>query len=141
MKIALFVCAAWVACAAPAFAEPQQQPQPPQQRPQPIPGPEFEQRFDELSKWLGDYYAWEEWFEVWGNRATNFEGQPILGGRKQRPAAPVWLEAECQGYLGRDGLLAAACDILRHWDEDPRLILQRRRASVVRSGGRVNDTI
>ena len=32
--------------------------------------PEFEQRFDELAKWLRDYHAWEKWFELWGNRVA-----------------------------------------------------------------------
>lgn len=138
MKIAFLVCVALVTGALPALG---QQHQHAQQQQQPVLGSSFEQRFDELAQWLSDYYAWEEWFEVWGNRvAKNFDGQLILE-RKKRPDPPVWLAAECQGYLGSDGLLATGCDILRHWDEDPLLILQRRRPSVVRSGGRLNDTV
>jgi hypothetical protein len=132
MKMAVLVWLALVASAAPAFA----------QRQEPVVRPGSEQRFDELAKWLGEYYAWEKWFEAWGNRVVkNVEGQLILK-RKQRPEPPAWLEAECQGELsGADGLLVTACDILRHWDDEPLLILQRRRASVVSSGGKVDDKV
>ena len=74
-------------------------------------GPEFEQRFDELAKWLKEYEAWEKWFELWGNRvAHNFDDQPIWQ-RKMRPEPPVWLEAECQDDWVADGRLANACYI------------------------------
>ena len=97
MKIAMLVWLALVASAVPAFAQEQEL----------VLGPEFEQRFDELAKWLKEYEAWEKWFEVWGNRvAHNFDDQPIWE-RKKRPEPPVWLEAECQGYLVADGLLAS----------------------------------
>ena len=78
---------------------------------------------------------------MWGNRvAHNFEGTPIWK-RKKRPEPPVWLKAECRGCLGADGLLATACDILRHWDTEPLAVLQRRRSSVVNAGGSVDDKV
>lgn len=129
LKIALLACAVLVASAAPALAQEQER----------VPGTELERRFDELAKWLSEYEAWERWFELWGNRvARNFNDQ-LIWGRKKRPEPPVWLEAECQGYWGVDDQLASACYILRHWDDQPLLILQRRRPSVVTSGGRVDD--
>ena len=104
-------------------------------------GPQFEQRFDELAKWFKDYEAWEKWFEVWGNRVVhNFDDQPIWQ-RMTRPEPPVWLEAECHEDWFSDGLVANACDILRHWDEQPLLILQRRSSSLLTSGGKVNDEV
>ena len=132
MKIAMLVVVALVAGAIPAFAQEQEL----------VLGPEFEQqRFDELAKWLKEYEAWEKWFEVWGNRvARNFDDQPIWE-RKKRPEPPVWLEAECQDDLVADGLLATACYILRHWDEQPLLILQRRSSSLATSGGKVDDEV
>jgi hypothetical protein len=100
-----------------------------------------QQRFDELAKWLRQYYAWEEWFEQWGNRvAHNFNDQPIWE-RKKRPEPPDWLEEDCQGFLGANPLLDTACYILRHWDEQPLQILQRRHSSLVRSGGKVDDKV
>jgi hypothetical protein len=127
MKIATLVLSALVASAAPAFAQEQ------------VPGPEFEPRYDELAKWLREYEAWEKWFEQWGNRvARNFNDQ-LIWERKKRPEPPVWLEAECQGFFGADGQLASACYILRHWDDQPLLILQRRRSSLATSGGKVDD--
>jgi hypothetical protein len=131
MKIAILVLLAVVASVAPALAQVQEL----------VLGPQFEQRFDELAKWYREYRAWEKWFEVWGNRvARNFDNQPIWE-RKQRPKPPVWLEAECQGYLGADDLLASACDILRHWDDQPVLILQRRQSSLATSSGKVDDKV
>ena len=132
MKIAMLVVwSTLVASAVPAFAQEQE----------PVLGPEFEQRFDELAKWLGEYRAWEEWFEQWGNRvARNFNDQHIWERRK-RPEPPVWLEQECQGYLGADDLLATACEILRTWDDQPLRIIQRRRSSLVTSNGKVDDRV
>jgi hypothetical protein len=131
MRIALLVWLALAAGATPALA---------QQR-QLVLGPEFEQRFDELARWLREYHAWEKWFEVWGNRvARSFDNQ-LIWERKKRPDPPVWLEAECQDYLDIDGLLASACDIVRQWDDEPLLILQRRGSSLATTGGRVDDQI
>jgi hypothetical protein len=111
------------------------------QEPEIVLGPEFEQRFDELAKWFKDYEAWEKWFEAWGNRVVhNFDDQPIWQ-RMTRPEPPVWLEAECRDHWFSDGLVANACYILRHWEEQPLLILQRRSSSLQTSGGKVNDEV
>jgi hypothetical protein len=127
MKFAVVVLLALMVGATPAFAQEQGQ----------LP----EQRFDELAKWLKEYHAWEKWFEVWGNRVVhNFDDQ-LIWDRKQRPEPPVWLEAECQGYFDADGLLASACHIFRHWDDQPLLILQRRNSPLATSGGMVDDRV
>ena len=132
MKIALLVWLALMASAAPAVAQ--------QQQPELVLGPEYEQRYVELAKWLRDYQDWEKWFEVWGNRiAHNFDDQPVWE-RKKRPEPPTWLAAECEGYIG-GGLLGDACHILRNWDEEPFLILQRKRSTLVPSGGRQDDKV
>jgi hypothetical protein len=132
MKIAVFVVLAGLAVnAAPAIAQEHDL----------VLGPEFEQRFDELEKWLKEYHAWEEWFEQWGNRLARNFNDDLIGERKKRPEPPAWLEAECQGYLGIDGVLKSACDILRNWDDQPLRIIQRRRTSVVMSGGKIDDKV
>ena len=131
MKVAVLVWTALMAAAAPAFAQQQEL----------VLGPQFELRFDELAKWLREYQAWEKWFEVWGNKvAHNFDGQP-LWERMKRPDPPVWLAAECEGYLDDEGLLASACYILGHWDEAPLAILERRQSSLATSGGKVDDKV
>ena len=138
MKIATLVWLALMASVAPAFAQEQQAPAlaPEQEL---VVAQEFEQKLDELAKWLKEYEAWERWYELWGNRiAHNFQDLPIWE-RKKRPDPPVWLEAECQGDLVADGQLATACYLVRHWDEQPLLILQRRGTSLATSGGKVND--
>ena len=130
MKIAMLVLLAVVTSATPAFAQDQELA---------LAATEFEQKMDELGKWLKEYESWERWFELWGNRvARNPQDLPILE-RKERPDPPVWLEAECQGDLVADGRLATACYLLRHWDEQPLLLIQRRDSSLTTSGGKVKD--
>jgi hypothetical protein len=134
MKIAAsVVLSGLVVSAAPAFAQGQE--------PELGLGPGFEQRFDELSEWLREYYAWERWFEQWGNRVARNFNDDVIWERKKRPDPPVWLAAECQGFVGSDGVLASACDILRNWDDRPLRILQRRSPSLVTSAGNVNDKV
>ena len=131
MKIGMLVCLVLAISAAPAVAQEQQL----------VVGSEFEQKLDELATWLSDYQAWEKWFEVWGNRVfRNFDGQPVWE-RPKRPEPPVWLAEECQDYIGGGTLLDTACEILRHWDEDPVRILQRRRLSLATSSGKVDEKI
>jgi hypothetical protein len=131
MKFAILTWLALVASAAPTLAQEQA----------PVAEPEFEQRFEELATWLREYQAWEKWFEQWGNRvARNFNDQ-LIWERKKRPEPPAWLEAECQGYLGANDMLASGCYILRNWDDQPLLILQRRGSSLATSGGAVADKV
>ena len=76
-----------------------------------------------------------------GNRiAHNFDDQPIWE-RKKRPEPPPWLAVECHDDLVADGRLANACYILRHWDEQPLLILQRRTSPVTRSAAAADDKV
>jgi hypothetical protein len=131
MKVALFVWLVLAASAAPAFAQQQEF----------VLGPNFEQRFDELAKWLNQYEAWEKWFEVWGNRVERTFDTQVIWARKKRPEPPAWLAAECQSYLDADGLLANACYLLRTWDDQPLLILQRRRASLTTSAGKADEAV
>jgi hypothetical protein len=131
MKVVLLLWLALAASTAPVLAQEQEL----------VLGPEFEQRFGELAKWLREYHEWEKWFEVWGNRVVhNFEDQLILE-RKKRPQPPEWLEAECHGYLDRDGLLASACDLLRTWADQPLLSLQRRQSALTTSVGHADDVV
>jgi hypothetical protein len=128
--IAILLWSALLAAPSPAFA---------QEREPPPPGTELEQRLDELATWLREYEAWERWFEQWGNRvSSDFDDET---GRRKRPAPPVWLEAECRDFWGNDGPLASACYLLRHWDEQPFLILQRRHTPVGTAGGRPQDKV
>lgn len=133
MRIAtLVVWSVLLAGAAPAFAQDQGQ------------APESgldRQKYDELAKWLKDYHAWQEWFERWGNRIARNYNNDRVWTRKERPEPPVWLENECRALLPVDGMLPTACHILRKWDEEPLLLVQRRHASVATSGGQVNDQV
>jgi hypothetical protein len=141
MKIALCVSlSAVLAVAAPAYGQTQEPPASGQTK-EIVLGPQFEQRLDELALWLRQYHAWEEWFEQWGNRvARSFSDRPIWE-RKERPEPPVWLEDTCADNFPASELLVTACSILRHWDEDPGRIVQRKRSTVVRSGGTVSDKV
>jgi len=131
MKIAVLASLVVAATASPAVAQEQELGS----------GPAFEQKFDELAKWLKDYGEWQKWFEQWGNRvAHNFEDQPIWT-RKKRPDPPVWLAAECQDTFGLEGMFASACSIVQNWDDEPLQILQRRRVSLATSSGTVNDKV
>jgi hypothetical protein len=136
MRIATFVLwSALVAGAAPALAQDQEQTHPP------ATGLEVDRRSDELAAWLRDYQEWEQWFEQWGNRvARNFNGNPVWK-RRPRPEPPVWLEQACQGFFEAAGPLTTACEILRNWDDQPLHIVQRRRTSLVTSGGQLNDKV
>lgn len=118
MKIAVLVWSALLASTVPALAQEQEQ----------VSGME-EQRFVELSTWLRDYDAWEKWFERWGNRVVhNFNDQMVME-RKERPAPPIWLAAECQADSANPGgnvLLTRGCDILEHWQDHPSMVVQRK---------------
>jgi len=132
MKFATLVVFALVAGAIPAFAQEQEVV---------LAAPAFEQQREELAHWLKEYEAWEKWFELWGNRvAHNFDDMPIWE-RKERPEPPPWLAVECHDNLVADGRLATACYLLRHWDEQPLLILQRRTSSLTKSRSTVDDKV
>jgi hypothetical protein len=107
----------------------------------PVLGPQFEQRYDELAAWLREYHEWEDWFAKWGNRIARNFNDNLIWERKKRPEPPAWLAQECLGYIGVDGLLASACSILRDWDDQPLHIVQRRRPSLVTSGGKIDDKV
>lgn len=131
MKIVVVVWLALVACAVPARAQDRAG----------VPASEFDERLAELATWLQEYEAWERWFEMWGNRvARNFNDRPLFE-RRQRPTPPAWLGGECQYDWAGDGLMPTACHILRHWDEQPLRILQRRDSSLITSSGRADDRI
>jgi hypothetical protein len=133
MKIAVLVWSALLASTVPALAQEQER----------VSGME-EQRFVELATWLRDYDAWEKWFERWGNRVVhNFNDQMVME-RKERPAPPFWLAAECKADsgLGSNLLLTRGCDILEHWDDHPSLVVQRKqRASQPLRAGQKEEKV
>jgi hypothetical protein len=130
MRIAVLLWLTLAVSAAPALAQQQSAAE-----------PLVQQRFDELAKWLRKYHEWENWFAQWGNRVARNFNSDLMWDRKERPEPPPWLDAECQSSSGVDGLLASACYILRHWDEQPLLILQRRNSPLATSGGKVTDKV
>ena len=122
MKIAVLVWSALLASTVPALAQEQER----------VSGME-EQRFVELATWLRDYDAWEKWFERWGNRVVhNFNDQMVME-RRERPAPPVWLAAECQADAADSGdnvLLTRGCYILEHWEDHPSMVRPAQAARV-----------
>src|SRR5688500_12072880 len=110
MKGRILVLLVLMTCAAPALAQEHEL----------VLRSEFEQRLDDVTKWLSEYHAWEKWYESWGNKVDT----QLIGERQKRPEPPVWLGTECQEHVTFNGPLALACDILRDWDEEPLRILQ-----------------
>jgi hypothetical protein len=129
MRIAALLWLALVVSASPAAAQEQRAAAP------------SEQKFDELARWLRKYHEWETWYETWGNRVVPHFSGDLLWERKTRPEPPVWLHAECQAGAALDGMFESACYILRHWDEQPLLILQRRQSALMTSAGKVTDKV
>ena len=64
-----------------------------------------------------------------------------FGNARSVPNRPSGSRRNVRANLVADGLLASACYILRHWDEQPLLILQRRRSSLSTSGGQADDKV
>lgn len=60
---------------------------------------------DELKKWVKDDLRYQKWYKTSGNKV----GVKL----RHRPAAPIWLAAECVDLIGGEGLLVTACDLLR----------------------------
>lgn len=59
---------------------------------------------EELKKWLKDDAKYEKWYKLYGNKA-------LQGKLHHRPEPPVWLEAECLGLIGGEGILVKACTL------------------------------
>jgi hypothetical protein len=94
MKIAVFVVLAGLAVnAAPAIAQEHDL----------VLGPEFEQRFDELEKWLKEYHAWEEWFEQWGNRLARNFNDDLIGSVRSVPNRPPGSRRSVRGIWASMG--------------------------------------
>jgi hypothetical protein len=83
----------------------------------------LEARYVELTTWLGEYERWEAWALKWGNRVAYNAAGGIIKKRPERPEPPAWLWDDCRAAIALDGTLARACEVLAHWHDMRRLLL------------------
>jgi len=128
-----------VALAAPAFARDAQDPVLPA-RPLETGGIQlampdvvtWQERLDEVQKWVADFRKWQAWQEQWQNRR-----EPGLVGpreRQVRPDPPAWLDSECREVvIEGDETFAEACRALAEWRDDFAVSRLRQQASTARA--------
>ena len=73
---------------------------------------------EELKKWMKEDAKYLKWYKQYGNRARRVK-------LRHRPEPPVWLEAECLGLIGGEGILVEACALLREIREGAQLTKTR----------------
>ena len=75
------------------------------------------ERGAEVNRWIEKFTEWQEWWAEWKGRR-----QPGVftrwRDRREKPAPPSWLEAECDTLLDPADPLASACALLTEWAED-----------------------
>ena len=74
---------------------------------------------EELEHWMKEDAKYLKWYKQFGNKAHR-------GKLRYRPEPPVWLEAECLGLIGGEGLLVKACALLREIQEGAQLTTARK---------------
>jgi hypothetical protein len=62
-------------------------------------------RLEELKRWMKEDAQYLKWYKEFGNKARH--------GIRHRPEPPFWLEAECSGLIGGEGILVDACALWR----------------------------
>ena len=75
-------------------------------------------RLEELKKWMKEDAKYLKWYKQHGNRARR-------GKLRQPPEPPTWLDAECLGLIGGEGILVDACARLREVREGAQLTKTR----------------
>jgi hypothetical protein len=93
--------------------------------------PDWDRRLRELREWVKEYRSWQEWNERWrGRREPGW-----LGPRERRvkPDPPVWLADECRDVVADGGDLYEACELLRHWQDDPATAQIRQQTQTART--------
>ncbi len=73
---------------------------------------------EELKKWMKEDAKYLKWYRQYGNKARRVK-------LRHRPESPVWLEAECLGLIGGEGILVDACALLREIREGAQLTKTR----------------
>ena len=73
---------------------------------------------EELEKWMKEDAKYLKWYKQHGNKARRVKA-------RHRPEPPVWLEAECLGLIGGEGILVDACALLREIREGAQLTKTR----------------
>lgn len=61
---------------------------------------------EELKKWMKEDAKYLKWYKLYGNKARRVKA-------RYRPEPPLWLEAQCLGLIGGEGILVDACGLLR----------------------------
>ena len=72
----------------------------------------------ELKKWIKEDAKYLKWYKQYGNKA-----RPVKLRHRREP--PVWLEAECLGLIGGEGILVDACALWREIREGAQLTKTR----------------
>ena len=80
---------------------------------------------DELKKWVKNDLKYQKWYKTSGNK--------VRVKLRRRPAAPVWLSAECVDLIGGEGLLVTACDLFREIGEGEALTETRKAVQAQRA--------
>ena len=73
---------------------------------------------EELKKWMKEDAKYLKWYKQYGNKARRVT-------LRHRPEPPGWLEAECLGLIGGEGILVDACALLREIREGAQLTKTR----------------
>ena len=73
---------------------------------------------EELEKWLKADAKYLKWYKQYGNKARGVK-------LRHRPEPPVWLDAECLGLIGGEGILVDACARLREIQDGAQLTKTR----------------
>jgi hypothetical protein len=71
----------------------------------------------ELTRWMDEFTAWQEWAAQWRGRRqpgllTDFRARP------QKPAPPAWLADQCVAVFDEEDRLAPACARLIEWRQE-----------------------
>ena len=74
---------------------------------------------EELKQWMKEDGKYLKWYKQFGNKAHR--GKP-----RYRPEPPAWLEAECVGLIGGEGILVEACALLREIQEGTQVTTARK---------------
>jgi hypothetical protein len=88
-------------------------------QPAAAPGQELSSdHLEELQKWLKEDTQYLKWYKQNGNKVRR-------GKLRHRPEPPAWLEEECLGLIGGEGILVDACVRLREIREGAQLTKTR----------------
>jgi hypothetical protein len=89
------------------------------QEPAPAPLPALTSvHLEELEDWMKEDAKYLKWYKQFGNKARRVK-------LRQRPEPPAWLEAECLGLIGGEGILVDACALLRQIQDGAQLTKTR----------------